>query len=46
MMALTILFIVARMSCFCLETILSTKALNLQISDVLQLDVPKRDGWT
>jgi len=46
MMALTILFIVVGMSCFFAETMLSTKALNLHISDVLQRDVPGPDGRT
>ena len=46
MMALTIPFIVGGMSCFCVETMLSTKALNLHISDVLQRDVLGRDGRT
>ena len=46
MMALTILFIVGGMSCFCVETMLSTKALNLHISDVLQRDVPGPDRRT
>ena len=38
MMALTILSMVGGISCFCVETVLSTKALNLHISSVLHRD--------
>ena len=38
MMALTILSMVGAIACFCVETVLSTKALNLHISGVLQRD--------
>ena len=38
MMALTILSMVGGISCFCVETVLSTKALNLHISGVLYRD--------
>jgi len=38
MMALTILSMVGGISCFCVETVLSTKALNLHISGVLHRD--------
>ena len=44
MMALTILSMIGGILCFCVETILSTKALNLHISGVLQRDVTGRDG--
>ena len=46
MMALTILLMVGGISCFCLETVLSTKALSLHISGVLHRDLPRRDGRT
>ncbi len=46
MMALTILSMVGGISCFCVETALSTKALNLHISGALQRDVPGREGRT
>ncbi len=38
MMAMTILSMVSGISCFCVETVLSTKALNLHISGVLNRD--------
>jgi hypothetical protein len=44
MMALTILSMIGGISCFCVETILSTKALNLHISGVLHRDATGRDG--
>ena len=44
MMALTILSMVGGISCFCAETVLSTKALNLHISDVLHRDATRPDG--
>ena len=44
MMALTILSMVGGISCFCVETVLSTKALNLHISGVLQRDATGPDG--
>ena len=42
MMALTILSMVGGISCFCVETVLSTKALNLHISGVLHRDATGR----
>ena len=44
MMALTILSMVGGISCFCVETVLSTKALNLHISGVLHRDATGPDG--
>ena len=44
MMALTILSMIGGISCFCVETILSTKALNLHISGILHRDATGRDG--
>ena len=43
-MALTILSMVGGISCFCVETVLSTKALNLHISGVLHRDATGPDG--
>ena len=42
MMALTTM--VGGISCFCVETVLSTKALNLHISGVLHRDATSPDG--
>ena len=44
MMALTILSMIGGISCFCVETILSTKALNLHISGVLHRDATGPDS--
>ena len=44
MTALTILSMVGGISCFCVETVLSTKALNLHISGVLHRDATGPDG--
>ena len=44
MMALTILSMVGGVFCFCVETVLSTKALNLHISGVLHRDATGLDG--
>ena len=44
MMGLTILSMVGGISCFCVETVLSTKALNLHISGVLHRDATGPDG--
>ena len=41
---LTILSMVGGISCFCVETVLSTKALNLHISGVLHRDATGPDG--
>ncbi len=46
MMALTILSMVGGISCFCVETVLSTKALNLHISGVLHRDSAGRGPKT
>ncbi len=46
MTVLTILSMVGGIFCFCVESVLSTKALNIHISGVLQRDVPGRDGRT
>ncbi len=42
MMGLTILSMVGAITCFCVETMLSTKALNLHISGVLHRDPASR----
>ena len=44
--ALTILSMVGGISCFCVETVLSTKALNLHISGVLHRDPASRGPQT
>ena len=46
MMALTILSLVGGIFCFCVETVLSTKALNLHISGVLHRDLAGRGPQT
>ena len=44
MKALTLLTMLGGISCFCVETVLSTKALNLHISGVLHRDATGPDG--